>query len=79
VAVVEGDKEDISKFAENLRNNKSYEITGPIIIDRYKSKLLIRVKLVEGSLLVDLLDDVAKVQAVKRRKIFKIRFDPFDL
>jgi hypothetical protein len=37
------------------------------------------VKLVEGSLLVDLLDDVAKVQAVKRRKIFKIRFDPFDL
>ena len=79
VAVVEGDKEEISKFAENLRNSKSYEITGPVAIDRFKSKSLIRVKLVEGSLLVDLLDDVAKVQAVKRRKIFKIRFDPFDL
>jgi primosomal protein N' (replication factor Y) len=79
VAVVEGDMDEISKFAENLRNSKTYEITGPIAIDRYKSKLLIRVKLVEGSLLVDLLDDVAKVQAVKRRKIFKIRFDPFDL
>jgi primosomal protein N' (replication factor Y) len=79
VAVVEGDKDEISKFAENLRNSKTYEITGPIAIDRFKSKLLIRVKLVEGSLLVDLLDDVAKVQAVKRRKIFKIRFDPFDL
>ena len=79
VAVVEGDKDEISKFAENLRSSKTYEITGPIAIDRFKSKLLIRVKLAEGSLLVDLLDDVAKVQAVKRRKIFKIRFDPFDL
>jgi len=79
VAVVKGDKPEISKFAENLRNDKTYEITGPITIDGYQSKLLIRVKLAEGSLLVDLLDDVIKVQALKRRKIFSIRFDPFDL
>jgi primosomal protein N' (replication factor Y) len=79
VAVVVGDKPEISKFAENLRNDKTYEITGPIAIDSYQSKLLIRVKLAEGSLLVDLLDDVTKVQALKRRKIFNIRFDPFDL
>ena len=79
VAVVVGDKPEISKFAENLRNDKTYEITGPITIDSYQSKLLIRVKLAEGSLLVDLLDDVIKVQALKRRKIFSIRFDPFDL
>jgi len=79
VAVVKGDKPEISKFAENLRNDKTYEITGPITIDSYQSKLLIRVKLAEGSLLVDLLDDVIKVQALKRRKIFSIRFDPFDL
>ena len=79
VAVVIGDKPEISKFAENLRNDKTYEITGPITVDSYQSKLLIRVKLAEGSLLVDLLDDVIKVQALKRRKIFSIRFDPFDL
>ncbi len=79
VAVVVGDKPEISKFAENLRNDKTYEITGPIAIDSYQSKLLVRVKLAEGSLLVDLLDDVVKVQALKRRKIFSIRFDPFDL
>lgn len=79
VAVVVGDKPEISKFAENLRNDKTYEITGPITIDSYQSKLLIRVKLAEGSLLVDLLDDVIKVQALKRRRIFSIRFDPFDL
>ena len=79
VAVVIGDKPEISKFAENLRTEKTYEITGPIAIDSYQSKLLIRVKLAEGSVLVDLLDDVVKVQALKRRKIFSIRFDPFDL
>ena len=79
VAVVVGDKPEISKFAENLRNDKTYELTGPITIDSYQSKLLIRVKLAEGSLLVDLLDDVIKVQALKRRRIFSIRFDPFDL
>ena len=79
VAVVIGDKPEISKFAGNLRNDKTYEITGPITVDSYQSKLLIRVKLAEGSLLVDLLDDVIKVQALKRRKIFSIRFDPFDL
>jgi len=79
VAVVIGDKPEISKFAENLRNDKTYEITGPVTVDSYQSKLLIRVKLAEGSLLVDLLDDVIKVQALKRRKIFSIRFDPFDL
>jgi hypothetical protein len=62
-----------------LRNDKIYEITGPVTVDSYQSKLLIRVKLAEGSLLVDLLDDVIKVQALKRRKIFSIRFDPFDL
>jgi primosomal protein N' (replication factor Y) len=79
VAVVIGDKPEISKFAGNLRTEKTYEITGPIAIDSYQSKLLIRVKLAEGSVLVDLLDDVVKVQALKRRKIFSIRFDPFDL
>jgi hypothetical protein len=40
---------------------------------------LIRVGLPEAQLLVDLLDDITKVQGVKGRKIFKVRFDPFDL
>jgi hypothetical protein len=79
VAVVIGDTADISKFAENLRNTKNYEITGPVSVDSYQSKLLIRVGLPEAQLLVDLLDDITKVQGVKGRKIFKVRFDPFDL
>ena len=79
VAVVIGDSAEISKFAENLRNTKNYEITGPVSVDSYQSKLLIRVGLPEAQLLVDLLDDITKVQGVKGRKIFKVRFDPFDL
>ena len=80
VAVVTGDIPEISKFAENLRSSKnSYEITGPIKIDSYQSKILIRVELEQAQVLVDLLDDITKVQGVKSRKIFTVRFDPFDL
>jgi hypothetical protein len=70
----------MSKFAENLRSSKnSYEITGPIKIDSYQSKILIRVELEQAQVLVDLLDDITKVQGVKSRKIFTVRFDPFDI
>ena len=80
VAIVTGDSPEISKFAENLRSSKnSYEITGPIKIDSYQSKILIRVELEQAQVLVDLLDDITKVQGVKSRKIFTVRFDPFDL
>jgi primosomal protein N' len=80
VAVVSGDNAEISKFTENLKNSASkYEITGPVKIDSYQSKILIRVELEQAQLLVDLLDDITKVQGVKSRKIFTVRFDPFDL
>lgn len=80
VAVVCGDNAEISKFTENLKSSESkYEITGPVKIDSYQSKALIRVDLEQAPLLVDLLDDITKVQGVKSRKIFTVRFDPFDL
>ena len=79
VASVSGKKLDISKFAENLKNTKNYEITGPVEINDLESKLLIRVESSGGSDLVDLLDDVVKIQGVKGKKIFKVRLDPYDL
>jgi len=79
VAVVIGASPEVSKFAENLRSNKDYEITGPVKFDQSQSKLIIRVRLEEGGNLVDLLDDVLKIQGVKGRQIFKIRVDPYDL
>lgn len=80
VAVVSGDKAEISKFAENLRSDKNnYEITGPVEIDNFQSKILIRVELQEAQVLVDLMDDITKVQGVKSKRIFNVRLDPFDL
>jgi hypothetical protein len=54
-------------------------VTGPTAIDAAQSKVLIRATLQQGPMLVDLLDDITKIQGVKGRKIFNIRFDPFDL
>jgi hypothetical protein len=48
-------------------------------INDLESKLLIRVESSGGSDLVDLLDDVVKIQGVKGKKIFKVRLDPYDL
>jgi len=48
-------------------------------IDKGQKKIIIRVSLPNGQELVDLLDDVTKVQGVKGKNIFKIRFDPYDL
>lgn len=79
VAVVSGVHLEISKFAENLRSTKKYEITGPVQGEAGQSKLIIRALLAEANELVDLLDDVTKLQGVKGKKIFKVRFDPYDL
>ena len=43
------------------------------------SKLIIRSPLEQASELVDLLDDVVKVQSIKGKGIFKVRFDQFDI
>ncbi len=79
VATIIGSNFEISKFSENLRANKDYEITGPVKFDTSQSKLIVRVKLEDGGNLVDLLDDVAKIQGLKGRQIFKIRVDPYDI
>ena len=79
VASVEGRKADISKFAENLRSSSVYEVTGPMVLKNDFSKLIIRSPLEQASELVDLLDDVVKVQSIKGKGIFKVRFDQFDI
>jgi primosomal protein N' (replication factor Y) len=79
VAVMLGSTFEISKFAENLRSTNGYQVTGPTKIDLTESKLIVRVKLDEGENLVDLLDDVSRIQGIRGRQIFKIRIDPYDL
>ncbi len=79
IAVVSGEGTEISKFAGNLKASGKYEVTGPIDVEKGQKKIFIRVSLLNGQELVDLLDDVTKVQGVKGKNIFKIRFDPYDL
>ena len=79
VAVVSGYGSEISKFAANLKAGGEYEVTGPIDIEKGEKKIIIRASLSNGQQLVDLLDDVTKVQGMKNRAIFKIRLDPYDL
>lgn len=79
VAIVAGEGPEISKFAENLKLNGRFEVIGPISSEKDQKKIIIKVSLSKGQELVDLLDDVTKLQGVKGKKIFKIRFDPYDL
>jgi len=48
-------------------------------LNKTVSRLIIRATLERGSELVDLLDDVVKIQSIKGKGIFKIRFDQFDI
>jgi primosomal protein N' (replication factor Y) len=76
---IKGESHELSKFASNLRSNYQFLLSGPIRIDDLKSYLIVRADTVSAPTLVQLLDDVVKVQGVKGRPIFDIRFDTYNL
>ena len=76
---IKGDSHELSKFASNLRINYQFLLSGPIRIDDLKSYLIVRADTVSAPTLVRLLDDVVKVQGVKGKPIFDIRFDTYNL
>ena len=78
-ATIKGESHELSKFASNLRSNYPFLLSGPIRIDDLKSYLIVRADTVSAPTLVQLLDDVVKVQGVKGRPIFDIRFDTYNL
>ena len=78
-AIVSGPKKDISTFAQNLKTEHSYLISGPIQISADESYVVIRFEYSESSIVVELLDDIVKVQGVKGKDIFDVRFDPYEL
>jgi len=53
-------------------------VNGPVEIDVTTSRLIIRCPLSDSQRLVDLIDDVTKLQGLKGKDIFRFRFDPFD-
>jgi hypothetical protein len=78
IVIVDGIKSNISKFSENLRSKYDFIINGPVDIDMTNSRLIIRSPLNDSQRLVDLIDDVVKLQGLKGKNIFRFRFDPFD-
>jgi hypothetical protein len=76
---VKGSNKEISIFADNLRSQGRFLVSGPIEITAQISYIVIRFDYSEGSILVELLDDIVKVQGVKGRDIFDVRFDPYEL
>jgi primosomal protein N' (replication factor Y) len=76
---IKGESHELSKFASNLRSECPFLLSGPIKIDDLKSYLIVRADTVSAPTLVQLLDDVVKVQGVKGRPIFDIRFDTYNL
>ena len=78
ILLVDGIKSNISKFSENLRSMHDFIVNGPIEIDVTTSRLIIRCPLRDSQRLVDLIDDVTKLQGLKGKDIFRFRFDPFD-
>jgi hypothetical protein len=76
---IKGESHELSKFASNLRSNYPFLLSGPIKIDDLKSYLIVRADTVSAPTLVQLLDDVVKVQGVKGRRIFDIRFDTYNI
>lgn len=78
-ATIKGESSELAKFAENLRGRYLFILSGPISIDQFKSYLIVRSDIPSAATLVELLDDVVRVQGVKGRAIFDIRFDTYNL
>lgn len=77
--LIRGESHELAKFAKNLKTEYSFLISSPIAIDELKSYLIVRAEIASAPVLVGLLDDVVKVQGVKGRSIFDIRFDTYNL
>ncbi len=78
-ATIKGEFHELTKFAENLRDKYSFILSGPISIDQTRGYLIIRADIPSAATLVALLDDVVRVQGVKGRAIFDVRFDTYNL
>lgn len=76
---VNGETSAISTFAENIRKDQKYIVSGPIPLKQEKAKLVIRVDVDHGSELVEVMQDVVKMQAIKGKPLFQYRFDKYEL
>lgn len=79
VCQVTGELKALSAFAENLRNSDQYLLSNLIPINTDQCKLIIRVDVDHGAELVEIMQDVVKMQGIKGKPLFEYRFDQYDL
>ena len=79
VCQVTGELKALSAFAENLRNSNQYFLSNLIPINTDQCKLIIRVDVDHGAELVEIMQDVVKMQGIKGKPLFEYRFDQYDL
>ncbi|CAB4616132.1 MAG: hypothetical protein F2589_04590 [Actinobacteria bacterium] len=79
VCVISGETMAVNEFANNLQKLATFLIVGPSEVSKNQSKLIIKTTLETSSNLVELIDEVTRLQSIKGRDIFDFRFDPYDL
>ena len=79
ICKVVGKLTPLSAFAENIKKSGGYTLSNltPIGTDSYK--LIIRVAVNKAPELVEIMQDIVRMQGVKGKPIFEYRFDPYDL
>lgn len=76
---VVGTEGALATFAANIGKDPKFVISGPIVMKDKKTKLIIRVDVDHGSKLVEIMQDVVKLQALKGKPLFDYRFDKYEL
>ncbi|MTA79699.1 MAG: hypothetical protein F2960_03125 [Actinobacteria bacterium] len=79
VCVISGETKAVNEFANNLQKLATFLIVGPSEVSKNQSELIIKTTLETSSNLVELIDEVTRLQSIKGRDIFDFRFDPYDL
>jgi hypothetical protein len=74
-----GESRAIETFAENLKNQSKYIVSGPLIHKDQKRRLIIRARIEDAPELVTQMQDIVKLQLIKGRSPFEYRFDQYDI
>jgi primosomal protein N' (replication factor Y) len=79
ICQVTGNLGALSAFADNLRKSNIYIFSGVTSINSDLGNLIIRVDVDHGQDLVEIMQDIVKMQGVKGKPLFEYRFDQYDL
>ena len=79
ICQITGNLGALTAFADNLRKSNKYIFSGVTSINSDLGKLIIRVDVDHGQELVEIMQDIVKMQGVRGKPLFEYRFDQYDL